>query len=124
MQMPGGSPGLIPWLQYCTANASNLTDRGGGKVASIGEIWAPNLIGYSLGNLLIGPNASYNSCSINPIRNAPEPRLFRPFELSSGGANVLMLDGSVRFLRDSISLTTLWALGSRAQGEVISSDSY
>jgi hypothetical protein len=35
-----------------------------------------------------------------------------------------MCDGSVRFLKDSISYQTLWALGSIAQGEIISSDSY
>jgi hypothetical protein len=33
-------------------------------------------------------------------------------------------DGSVRFLKDSTNQQTLWALGSRAQGEVISSDQY
>ena len=42
----------------------------------------------------------------------------------SGGANVVLLDGSVRFLKDSISQQTLWALGSIAQGEIVSSDSY
>jgi prepilin-type processing-associated H-X9-DG protein len=41
-----------------------------------------------------------------------------------GGANVLMCDGSVRFLKDSTNLSTIWALGSSAQGEVISADSY
>ena len=49
------------------------------------------------------------------------------FGLSSfhpGGANVLLLDGSVRFLKDSISSQTIWALGSVRQGEVISADSY
>ena len=35
-----------------------------------------------------------------------------------------MLDGSVRFLKDSISGPTLSALGSVKQGEVISSDAY
>ena len=42
----------------------------------------------------------------------------------SGGANAVFCDGSVHFLKDSISLATLWALGSRAQGEVVSSDGY
>jgi prepilin-type processing-associated H-X9-DG protein len=42
----------------------------------------------------------------------------------SGGANILMCDGSVRFLKDSTSRNTLWALGSRAQGEVIDASSY
>jgi prepilin-type N-terminal cleavage/methylation domain-containing protein/prepilin-type processing-associated H-X9-DG protein len=124
MQMPGGSPGLIPWLEYCTSNADNLTDRGGGKVASIGEIWAPDLMGYSLGNVLIGPNAKYNSCSINPKGTLQNPGSFGLSSYHPGGANTLFADGSVRFLKDSISLPALWALGSRAQGEVISSDSY
>jgi hypothetical protein len=35
-----------------------------------------------------------------------------------------MCDGSVKFLKDSTNLQTIWALGSRAQGEVISADSY
>jgi prepilin-type processing-associated H-X9-DG protein len=41
-----------------------------------------------------------------------------------GRANVVLLDGSVKFIKDSISEPTLWALGSGAQGEVLSSDSY
>ena len=109
---------------HCTANAANLTDRGGGKVASIGEIWAPDLIGYSLGNVLVGPNAKYNSCSINPLGTLQNPGSFGLSSRHPGGANTLFLDGSVRFLKDSISLPALWALGSRAQGEVISADSY
>ena len=42
----------------------------------------------------------------------------------SGGANILLCDGSVRFLKDSTSQPVVWALGSRGQGEVISADSY
>ena len=124
MQMPGGSAGLIPWLQNCTANAANTNDRGGGKVASIGEIWAAALIGYSFGNVLIGPNAQYNSCSINPSGTLQNPGSFGLSSYHPGGANTLFLDGSVHFIKDSISLPSLWALGSRAQGEVLSSDSF
>jgi prepilin-type N-terminal cleavage/methylation domain-containing protein/prepilin-type processing-associated H-X9-DG protein len=39
-----------------------------------------------------------------------------------GGANVVMVDGSVHFLRDSLSLATLKALSTRAGGEVITED--
>ena len=35
-----------------------------------------------------------------------------------------MGDGSVRFIKESISMPTYMALGTRAGGEVISSDSY
>jgi prepilin-type N-terminal cleavage/methylation domain-containing protein/prepilin-type processing-associated H-X9-DG protein len=41
-----------------------------------------------------------------------------------GGANILMADGSVRFIKDSVSRLTWWALGTRNGGEVISADSY
>jgi prepilin-type N-terminal cleavage/methylation domain-containing protein/prepilin-type processing-associated H-X9-DG protein len=41
-----------------------------------------------------------------------------------GGANFAFADGSVHFLKSSISPPTYCALGSRAGGEVVSSDSY
>jgi prepilin-type processing-associated H-X9-DG protein len=41
-----------------------------------------------------------------------------------GGVNVGFADGSVRFIKDSISVQTWWALGSRNQSELISSDQY
>ena len=40
-----------------------------------------------------------------------------------GGVNVTMLDGSVKFIKSTVNYTTWHALGSRAGGEVISSDS-
>ena len=42
----------------------------------------------------------------------------------SGGVNLLMGDGSVRFIKQSISNTTWWALGTRNGGEVITADSF
>jgi hypothetical protein len=38
--------------------------------------------------------------------------------------NFIFVDGSVRFLKQSIAMTTYCALGSRNGGEVINSDSY
>ncbi len=40
-----------------------------------------------------------------------------------GGVNLLLGDGSVRFVKNTINLTTWQALGTRAGGEVISADS-
>jgi prepilin-type N-terminal cleavage/methylation domain-containing protein/prepilin-type processing-associated H-X9-DG protein len=47
-----------------------------------------------------------------------------PTSNHSGGVNICMSDGSVRFVKDSVSRPTWWALGTRNGGEVISSDSY
>ena len=76
----------------------------------------------TMGNVVVAPNPkspnwaftnSYDSQGVYGLSS------YHP-----GGCNVMFGDGSVRFLKDSVSLPTLWALGSRAQGEVISSDSY
>jgi prepilin-type N-terminal cleavage/methylation domain-containing protein/prepilin-type processing-associated H-X9-DG protein len=41
-----------------------------------------------------------------------------------GGVNVGFADGSVKFVKSSIDLATWWGLGTRAGGEVVSSDAY
>ena len=41
-----------------------------------------------------------------------------------GGSNMLFVDGSVHFLKSTINMATFCALGSRAGGEVVSSDQY
>jgi prepilin-type N-terminal cleavage/methylation domain-containing protein/prepilin-type processing-associated H-X9-DG protein len=41
-----------------------------------------------------------------------------------GGANVLMGDGSVRFVKSTLQPNIWWALGTKAGGEVVSSDQY
>jgi hypothetical protein len=38
--------------------------------------------------------------------------------------NVGMLDGSVKFVKDSVNSQTWWALATISGGEVISADSY
>ena len=53
-------------------------------------------------------------------RNANVP----PTSNHTGGVNVCMADGSVKFVKDSVSTQTWWALGTRNGGEIISSDSY
>lgn len=46
------------------------------------------------------------------------------FSYHPGGVNVLMGDGSVRFLRDSVNIVSLRGLITPKGGEVISADSY
>ncbi|QEH34315.1 putative major pilin subunit [Aquisphaera giovannonii] len=41
-----------------------------------------------------------------------------------GGVNMGMADGSVKFVKDSVSVQTWWAIGTRNNGEVVSADAY
>jgi prepilin-type processing-associated H-X9-DG protein len=52
--------------------------------------------------------------------NSPVPRIGHPALV--GGSNVLMADGSVRFIREGISDRTMRALITRAGGEIITDD--
>jgi len=52
------------------------------------------------------------------------PSMFASRSRHSGGVNTLMGDGTVKFMKNSISLQTWRALGSTRGGEVISADSY
>ncbi len=88
--------------------------------------WAWGLPGFSVGNIVLAPNPKTPNCSVstggsNTLWN---PGVWTLSSRHSGGASALFADGSVKFLKDSTSLPVIWALGSRAQGEVISSDSF
>ena len=78
----------------------------------------------TLGNLVLPPNPQYFNCTANTGDSLMSPGVWGLSSYHPGGANVLMSDGSVKFLKNSTNMITIWALGSRAQGEVISSDSY
>ncbi len=66
------------------------------------------------------------SCALDgntgPNRNADS--IISASSNHAGGVNVLLLDGSVRFIKDSIDYQSWLALGTRAGGEVISSDAF
>ena len=50
--------------------------------------------------------------AMNPTSNHP------------GGVNQSMMDGSVRFIKNTINLQTWWALGTKGRGEILSADSF
>ncbi|SIO27842.1 prepilin-type N-terminal cleavage/methylation domain-containing protein/prepilin-type processing-associated H-X9-DG domain-containing protein [Singulisphaera sp. GP187] len=111
-----------PWLEQC----GQLWRSGGGRQAkspTLGESWAFGLAGYTQGNVLQAPNAKYPNCN-SAASGIENPGVFGLSSYHSGGANILLLDGSVRFLKDSVSGPTVWALGSIKQGEIISADAF
>ncbi len=81
--------------------------------------WQANTYPAAAANCL---NQWQNSTAPNGCRYSAAAKGF--VSLHPGGSNILFGDGSVRFLKNSINLQTYCALGSRAGGEVVSSDAY
>jgi prepilin-type N-terminal cleavage/methylation domain-containing protein/prepilin-type processing-associated H-X9-DG protein len=79
---------------------------------------APWLCGQHIFLHVTPPNS--RSCGFFVALRAVMP----PSSHHPGGVNVLFGDGSVKFIKDSVNLQAWRALGTRAGGEVISSDSY
>jgi prepilin-type N-terminal cleavage/methylation domain-containing protein/prepilin-type processing-associated H-X9-DG protein len=132
LNMPFGATGFRAWLQGCAALAPTTPD-GQSEMntlnhSEIGRNWHTGEFSTSLGNALLAPNAPYPNCSaasyIGAGLDGDAPGMFTFSSFHPGGANAAFADGSVHFLKNSTSLLVIWQLGSRSQGEVISSDSY
>ena len=87
----------------------------------MGESRAYGIVGFTDFRL---DSAQLDQCSTNGTGASQNPGAIGMSSLHPGGANMLLCDGSSRFLKNSTSYATIWALGSIAGGEVISSDSY
>jgi prepilin-type N-terminal cleavage/methylation domain-containing protein/prepilin-type processing-associated H-X9-DG protein len=91
----------------------------------LGRDWNQGMFGHTLGTTLLPPNSSYYNCNMESWGgDFDAPGMYNLSSFHPGGANAAFADGSVRFLKSSMSWPTIWALGSRAGGEVVSSDSY
>jgi len=113
-------------LQVCQQNYQTQTTGGNGK----GFRWCENLAGFSLVNTVVPPSSSqyqFGWCALrggNPNSNASDGQYQNITSNHPGGANVLLSDGSARFIKSTVDMRTWWALGTRNGGEVISADQY
>jgi prepilin-type processing-associated H-X9-DG protein len=124
MSMPFGATPFLQWLPQCAA-ANQAATNAGNQWSYVGMGWAFEYFALNIGNVLQPPNTQYPNCTSNTVVGGlPFPAMIGLRSYHPGGANVLMCDGSVRFLKDSTNVNTIWALGSRDQGEVVSADSY
>ena len=124
--MPGGGPGLNLWLQMCAQKAPSTIGNANTNRSWIGQQWCTGMFGRTLGNTVVAPNSPYPNCA-TVIWGGDFDGSNGNFGMSSyhsGGANVAMVDGSVHFLKSTTAQAVVWALGSRAQGEIISADAY
>jgi prepilin-type processing-associated H-X9-DG protein len=136
MNMPAGATGFLQWMNTCASLApASITHSGNGRPFSgdgwmfnmsyLGQSWNQGMFGWTLGNTLLAPNSPYYNCRMCAWDGDWDcPGHYGLSSYHPGGGNVAFADGSVHFLKSSTRPQVIWALGSRAQGEVLSSDEY
>jgi len=117
-------PTVLAGLQACSAaikQGSNITN-------SRGTRWGFGDVGYTLFHTIVPPNSkqyAWGSCRPDCGGCGPENNNFtNASSFHPGGVNCTMGDGSVKFIKDTVDMRVWWGLGTRADGEVISADSY
>ncbi len=118
---------VLTALQTCLTEWNNKAST---KIVDYrGWRWAGGISGYSMFNTLQTPNDSlfpFNACRLacGPGCCMDNSTSYPATSAHPGGVNVLMADGSVKFIKNTVSRVTYWALGTRAGTEVVSADSY
>jgi prepilin-type N-terminal cleavage/methylation domain-containing protein/prepilin-type processing-associated H-X9-DG protein len=119
------------------ANLQACTDRfqtalpGQGLASNRGYYWAWGADAMTLFNTIVPPNSTQHQwgqcrfgCEPCGTYSSDHSNIVNATSGHPGGANFLLGDGSVRFLKSTIAMPTYWALGTRQGGEVISADQY
>ena len=93
-----------------------------------GDVWGWGTPAFTSFTTLVPPNSKaygWASCRFcckgSGVDNS---HVINASSFHPGGANFVMGDGSVRFIKDTVAMQTYWALGTKAGGEVLSADSY
>ncbi len=110
----------VPQFYYagCFALNQSTAPLATGAIAQ-GTYWWDGHPETGLYNHVMTPNTwSCNDSNVNDAAAATAS------SMHSGGVNVAFCDGSVRFIKATVSTTTWWALGTRAGNEAISASSY
>jgi len=119
------STAVLAGLQSC----ANQFEAAAITIDYKGWYWAMGASGFSMFNTIQTPNDrtfSFGACRFGGTPNDwPDNSTFVGAQSSHpGGVNTLMGDGSLRFVKDSISRHVWRSLGTRRGGEVISADDY
>ena len=127
---PAYWPTTLSMLQYCQTQFLTQLQSGGtsGINTNKGWRWAVGSPGITFFNTIATPNSptnTYAGCRLDCPGCGND---YGDFNIAtsnhSGGVNVLMADGSVKFIKSTINQVTWWALGTKSNNEVIDASSY
>ncbi len=118
---------LTTALQACTTTMNTAVI--GSTLSNDNNIrWAWGAVGMTLFNTIVPPNSNqyrWNSCRTSCSGCSADDSSYSNSQSNHpGGCNFLMADGSVRFIKSTVSMPTYLGLGTKANGEVISADQY
>jgi prepilin-type N-terminal cleavage/methylation domain-containing protein/prepilin-type processing-associated H-X9-DG protein len=112
-------------IQALTACDTAWNTGSGGADGRRGQYWAHGVMGFTLFNTVALPNSNNDTWAMcGTVGSAGMMTFSEADSFHPGGVNTMMTDGSVRFIKNSINRFTWWALGTKANGEVISADAY
>jgi prepilin-type N-terminal cleavage/methylation domain-containing protein/prepilin-type processing-associated H-X9-DG protein len=94
-----------------------------------GYRWGAGIMGYALFNTVVPPNGAggqykWNCCRVDCCTQCQAAHYLPATSNHASGVNILLCDGSVRFIKNSVAWPTWWALGTRSNGETIDASSY
>jgi prepilin-type N-terminal cleavage/methylation domain-containing protein/prepilin-type processing-associated H-X9-DG protein len=122
--MLNANPALL-FAQGCRNIGSTIVSPYPGAIGVEMIAGNPGYVGLASYNHWTGPNTVPCQNSIDPIVGFVGPYgSASATSLHPGGVNVCFSDGSVHFIKNSVSLQAWWGLGSRAGGEVVGADQY
>jgi prepilin-type N-terminal cleavage/methylation domain-containing protein/prepilin-type processing-associated H-X9-DG protein len=118
-------------IQQCNTSFATALTSNSGYHGSRGKYWAWGAEAESLFNTIVPPNSAtsnWESCRFGcggcGWDSTDHSNIANATSNHPGGCNVLMGDGSVKFIKSTVQQSVWWALGTRNRGEVISADQY
>jgi prepilin-type N-terminal cleavage/methylation domain-containing protein/prepilin-type processing-associated H-X9-DG protein len=115
---------VLATVEICRREFQNNTQ---GQIHDYrGWRWSMGLAGFGMFNTIQRPNDTFGGCRFDDRLNvwSDQSYVIDASSAHPGGINVLMGDGHVQFIKETINLDTWWSLGTRNGSEVVSSDSY
>jgi prepilin-type N-terminal cleavage/methylation domain-containing protein/prepilin-type processing-associated H-X9-DG protein len=109
------------WFGFTTTGNQNLVDQEG-------QYWMVGATGFTLFNTIVPPNSTtykWGSCrNVCNGCNCDGSQFVNTSSNHSGGVNILMGDGSVRFLKNTVAQSIYWYIGTKANMDVVGADAY
>jgi prepilin-type N-terminal cleavage/methylation domain-containing protein/prepilin-type processing-associated H-X9-DG protein len=115
-------------LNTCQSSWNGLALLSNNLINNEGQFWIVGDTAFNVFNTIVPPNSTtykFGSCRNGCSGCSPDGSSFINLNSNhSGGCNILMGDGSVRFLKNTVATTIYWYIGTRANMDVVSADAY